>query len=172
MSRTAKTSIGMILALLAGWYFASPYFVVHQMRSAAQDRDAESLSEHVDFPALKENLKASLSARMMAEAAKTPGDKFAAAGSALAMTMMGPMIDAMITPQAVAMMMQGERPSPANDSQQSATQREPNVSSSYKGLNTFAITVSEPDESNGEFKLIFKRHGLFTWKLTSAEFPM
>ncbi len=174
MSRTVKIVIGTVIVLLLGWYVASPYIALHQMRAAAENRDAEALSEHIDFPALKEDLKASFSAKMMAEAAKAPSDEpFAAAGSALAMAMIGPMIDAMVTPQAVAMMMKGEKPSPANMAEQSSEpQREPNVSASYKGLNTFAVTVSEPEDQTSSFKLIFKRHGFFNWKLTSAELPM
>ena len=174
MSRSTKTIIGSVLALLAAWYFASPYVALQQMKSAAESGDAAALSEHIDFPALKEDLKASLSAKMMSEAAKAPTDEpFAAAGSMLAMAMVGPMIDAMITPQAVAMMMEGKRPTPGGASNQTSTpQRKPDVSASYKGLNTFAVTVSEPEDQSSSFKLIFKRHGLFTWKLTSAEFPM
>ena len=174
MSRTVKIVIGTVIVLLLGWYLASPYIALHQMRTAAENRDAEALSEHIDFPALKEDLKASFSAKMMAEAAKAQSDEpFAAAGSALAMAMIGPMIDAMVTPQAVAMMMKGEKPSPTNMAEQSSEpQREPNVSASYKGLNTFAVTVSEPEDQTSSFKLIFKRHGFFNWKLTSAELPM
>ena len=174
MSRTVKIVIGTVIVLLLGWYIASPYIALHQMRSAAENRDAEALSEHIDFPALKEDLKASFSAKMMTEAAKAPSDEpFAAAGSALAMAMIGPMIDAMVTPQAVAMMMKSEKPSPANLAEQSSdSKREPNVSASYEGLNTFAVTVSEPDDQTSSFKLIFKRHGFFNWKLTSAELPM
>ena len=174
MSRPVKAIIGSVLALLIGWYFASPYITLHQMKSAAETGDAAGLSEHIDFPALKEDLKASFSAKMMAEAAKAPSDEpFAAAGSVLAMAMIGPMIDAMITPQAVAMMMEGKKPTPVNDSNQASTpQRKPETSASYKGLNTFAVTVSEPEDQNSSFKLIFKRHGLFSWKLTSAELPM
>ena len=174
MSRTTKVVICTFIALLLGWYIASPYVSVYQMRSAAENRDAEKLSEYIDFPALKEDLKASFSAKMMAEAAKAPSDEpFAAAGSMFAMALIGPMIDAMVTPQAVAMMMKGEKPTPANMAGlPAASQSEPKISTSYKGLNTFAVTVSEPENQDSHFKLIFKRHGFFTWKLTSAELPM
>lgn len=174
MSRTLKISIGVILALFIGWYLASPYIAVHQIKSAAQSRDAEALSEHIDFPALKESVKASMSASIMSNASKSSSDEpFAAAGSALALAMIGPMVDAMITPQAIAMMMQGEEP--LSDQQQvepSAPKQDPDISSSYKDLDTFVITLKDNDKAKESASFILKRHGLFTWKLAALEFPM
>ena len=174
MSRTAKVLVGIVLAIVAGWYFASPYLVLHQMKSASEARDAEALSRHIDFPALKENLKASFAARVMADVAHAPDNEpFAAAGSALAIAMIGPMIDAMITPQAVAMMLQGETPDPGQSSgKYSASLLEPEISMGYRDLDTFAVTVSGPGLREDAVELILKRHGLFAWKLTAAELPL
>lgn len=175
MSRLLKIAVASVLALLIGWYVASPYITLHQMRSAAESRDAEELSEHIDFPAVKESLKASFSARMIAEAAKSPDDNpFAGAGAALAIAMIGPMIDSLITPQAIALMMKGEKPNrPQTDAEpKSASEDEPEVSSGYTGINTFEVDVSSKSDPDAKISLRFKRHGLFSWKLTSIDMPM
>ena len=175
MSRLAKILIAGAAVLLIGWYAVSPYITLHQMRSAAESKDAEELSEHIDFPAVKESLKASFSAKMMSEAANSPNDNpFAGAGAALAIAMIGPMIDALVTPQAIAMMMQGEKPPPqqAQVPAASTPNKEPNVSSGYTGINTFDVDVSDKDDPTAKIGLRFKRHGLFSWKLTSIEMPM
>lgn len=179
MSRLAKFIIILAIALLGSWYFVSPYFALHQMKSAAESGDAAAISEHIDYPALRENLKASLSAKMMSEASKASTDEPLSTAVAMAMigpmidALVGPIIDAMITPEAVAMMIEGKRPLLAGDSNQTfSTQSNSHVSSSYDGLNTFSVTVTEHQEQISSFKLIFKRHGLFTWKLTSIEFPI
>jgi|HigsolmetaAR201D_1030396.scaffolds.fasta_scaffold47403_1 hypothetical protein len=175
MSRSIKATIAGALLLLVGWYAASPYITLHQMRSAAENKNAEELSKHIDFPAVKESLKASFSAKMVAEAAKSPDDNpFAGAGAALAIAMIGPMIDALITPQTIAMMMQGEKPTvqQADTTTLSTPSKEPNVSSGYTGLNTFEVDISDKDDPSVKIGLRFKRHGLFSWKLTEIDMPM
>jgi hypothetical protein len=57
---TRKTKIGVVvsaLVFLAAYLFISPWLTVHQMRSAAELRNAEALAEHVDFPSLRQSLK-------------------------------------------------------------------------------------------------------------------
>ena len=175
MSRSVKIMLGAVLALLIGWYAASPYIALHQMRSAAESKDAAKLSEHIDFPSVKESLKASFSAAMMAEVAQSSqDDPFAGAGAALAIAMVGPMVDALVTPQAIAMMMQGEKPELERPHAQVASTpgQEPVVSSRYTGLNTFKVDVSDKSDPHAKIALRFKRHGLFSWKLTSVEMPL
>ena len=175
MSRSVKVLLGAALALLVGWYAASPYIALHQMRSAAESKDAATLSEHIDFPAVKESLKASFSAAMMAEVTQSSqDDPFAGAGAALAIAMVGPMVDALVTPQAIAMLMQGEKPELERyDVQVASTPRqEPAVSYGYTGLNTFKVDVSDKSDPNAKIGLRLKRHGLFSWKLTSVDMPL
>ncbi|HSQ98984.1 MAG TPA: DUF2939 domain-containing protein, partial [Sphingomicrobium sp.] len=52
------------------WYFESPAWTLKGMKDAAQSRDADALNAYIDYPALRQSLKAELMARMMAEAQK------------------------------------------------------------------------------------------------------
>lgn len=46
---------------LVGYVAAGPYWVMYRLRSAIQERDAEAISQYVDFPKLRESLKGELS---------------------------------------------------------------------------------------------------------------
>jgi len=178
MSRSLKILIAAVLMLLVGWYAASPYLAFHQMRAAAERKDAEAFSEFIDFPAVRESLKASLTAKMMEEVGSASDDNpLAGAGAAFAMAMMGPMIDALISPQGIMLMMQGRKlgervESAVDPSAATAPPRELTITSSYSDLDTFDVRVSPQDDPATQLGLRFKRHGLFSWKLTSIEIPM
>ena len=50
------TAVGVLLAGAA--LYAQPYLVVHQMYSAVESRDSAAIVSFVDFPALRESIKA------------------------------------------------------------------------------------------------------------------
>ena len=49
--------IGIVGALFAIYVAAAPYITVYQMKSAAESRDGEALSEHIEFPSVRQSLK-------------------------------------------------------------------------------------------------------------------
>lgn len=55
-----------LIAVIAagGWYWASPWWTLQSMKNAAEARDVDALSRHVDYPMLRENMKRQLRARM------------------------------------------------------------------------------------------------------------
>ena len=97
-----KIVIGASLLLLAaaatGWWWFSPYWTLRNMQSALAARDAEAFSRYVDFPSLRNDLKADMLAESAEEARKAKqegtGDGLAVLGAAMA----GPMIDGIISP--------------------------------------------------------------------------
>lgn len=55
----------LIAALLAGgWYWGSPWWTLQSMKEAAEARDIDTLSRHVDYTALRDSMKRRLRARM------------------------------------------------------------------------------------------------------------
>ena len=66
----AGLAVAVVIALGVAWYFASPWYTLKQMRSAAEANDAAALSSYIDYPSLREDLKSDLMAQMMAEASK------------------------------------------------------------------------------------------------------
>ncbi|HEU5068648.1 MAG TPA: DUF2939 domain-containing protein [Sphingomicrobium sp.] len=69
--KTAAAAV-ILLAVASGalWYFESPIWTLKRMRDAAQSRDADALNAYIDYPALRESLKAELMAQMMIAARK------------------------------------------------------------------------------------------------------
>ena len=52
----------IVIASGALWYFESPAWTLKGMKDAAQSNDADALNAYVDYPSLRESLKAELMA--------------------------------------------------------------------------------------------------------------
>lgn len=102
MTRRGWFILGAVLLLGAGagWYFGSPAYTLSQMKAAAEANDSDTLVSYIDFPSLREDLKAEFMAHLMAENAKDTSG-FGALGMELGSAMVGPMIDGMVTPAGV-----------------------------------------------------------------------
>src|SRR5437588_11765200 len=87
----------IVIASGALWYFESPAWTLKGMKDAAQSNDADALNAYVDYPSLRESLKAELMARMMAEARKDKSG-FGALGVDFGSAMIAPMIDTLVSP--------------------------------------------------------------------------
>jgi len=58
-------ALALIAAVAAGgWYWVSPWWAVQSMKDAAEARDVDALSRHIDYTALRENMKHRLRERM------------------------------------------------------------------------------------------------------------
>ena len=164
----------LIVALLFGaLYFASPYWSLFRMRKAVENNDAVYVSDHVDFPQLRESLKATFKTQMAKEVATSDADGFEALGAALGAMMIGPMVDALVTPEGLIGMMQGKdlgeidpaSPGSSDGSHSTPSEAEMNIAEmGYETLNRFVVKVGEASEEES-LSLVFNRHGLFFWKL-------
>lgn len=52
--------------------FASPYWTLRQLRAAATTGDPDAIEKHVDFPSLRESLKAEFQAKIVAPMLNDP----------------------------------------------------------------------------------------------------
>jgi hypothetical protein len=104
----------VIVALGAGWYFLSPAWTLRDMRAAAEANDPDALNAYIDYPAVREDLKAEIMARLMTEAQKGKIG-FGGLGMALGSAMIGPMIDGMVSPAGMhaALLAKRHRPTSA-----------------------------------------------------------
>lgn len=152
------------LALVAGWFAASPYWTLRQVSAAAKANDAERLSSYVDYPALREDVKAKLTARLLGATEKK--DPTAALGRAMGMALMAPMVDAFVSPAGLkAAFARMDKDGKAGSTAASNRPEEkPRIE--RLGLNSFR--VGDPDQPGSG--LVFKRNGL-TWKLAGIDLP-
>src|SRR5262249_31200995 len=113
---------------------------------------------------------------------KMRDNPFAGFAQIMVTAMIGPMVDAMISPEALATMIrQGKPPSPKRTSADPSppvapaaapgSSSEPRVTQAYEGLDIFKVTVSNPATSNDTLTFVLTRNGWFSWRLTSIRLP-
>ena len=174
MTNKAKLSLVAVLIVFGVWFFFTPHLAVSGMKSAAESRDAAKLSGYVNFPELKESLKATFNAKLASEVTKEKdGNPFAALGAAMAAAFVNPMIDALVTPESLAMMMEGDKPQPGKGgSQSSQSDSSADTSMSYESFDRFVVTVKKKGETGEPVGLVFNRDGMFSWKLSAIRLPI
>lgn len=162
-----------LAAMFAIYVAAAPYIAVHQMKSAAESRDGEALSEYIEFPSVRQSLKDQMNAVFMKEMTnELEGNPFAAVGAAFAGMMVDKMVDAVVTPAGITQLMSGEKPNPTENGESAgATAREPfaKASMSYESLSKFVVTVK--GDTGDEGKFVLRRRGI-GWKLTEILIPI
>nr|WP_313633340.1 DUF2939 domain-containing protein [Brevundimonas naejangsanensis] len=158
-------------------YAASPLLAARSLIQAAKTGDERALERQVDFPAFRASLKDELNARMMVEMRKDKrlGDSgLSGLGMLLAPALVGGAVDAFVTPQAIALMVQEgrapkpeiKRPEPQEPKSENKRVRQ---SWGYRDLDTFAVTLTRDDQPDEQVSLLMKRRNLFGWKLAAID---
>jgi len=177
MKKSHGVVLGFFVVALAAYTFASPYLALKDLRAAAQAGNAEGISDHVDFPAVRESLKNSVNA-MVAKDIERKGDgKYAKLGAAFASAFTGPLVEAYVTPQNIARMVQGQKVDPMFGKGQEAPPADaagkPAFRERYETMGRFVVESVGRDKDGKETVtgFVFSRQGLFGWKLTSLRLP-
>jgi len=163
-----------VLVLAVAYAAASPLLTVYYMKSAAEARDGEALSEYVDFPAVRQDLKDQLNVKLGREMAKEADDNaLAVLGGMLAGVMVNKMVDTFVTPTALIELMKGEVPkaSGGGRKESEATRKRPfgNASFRYEAWDRFSVIV--PNRKGEETRFTLRRRGI-GWKLAGIKLPM
>jgi hypothetical protein len=177
--KTLITLVALLLTVLAGtlvYAYASPYLTIGRVRRAAAAGDADTVNAHVDFPALRESIKGWMGVAMAQHMARSDmkNNPFAGVGAALATMMLDGVVTAMVTPETVRMMLEGQRPQPRR---RDGSQREPTPPSDtdmemgYESYDRFIVKVRDMRKPTNEFTMVWHRTG-FTWKLSAIRLPM
>ena len=154
----------IVIASSMLWYFESPAWTLKGMKDAAQSHDADALNAYIDYPALRESLKAQLMARMMVEARKDKSG-LGVLGVAVGSAMMGPMVDGLVSPAGMrAALLASTQENMAPAASALHVPEEPVIV--RRSFSEFIVTPkNEPNRG-----LVYKRHGLF-WMLSGVELP-
>lgn len=174
----------VVLALLIACVAAGPFITVHKIRDAVKARDQAALAAQVDFPLLRSNLKQQFNDRLTAEMASgQENNAFASFGLVLAGKLADVMVDALVTPAALARLMSGEkaarlpRREPDADVPEGGSgpdagvRREPLADASYhfSSPSRFVARVTGKDGKVVDF--VLTRDGL-SWRLTNILLPL
>lgn len=171
---------GLLLVVVGGYVAAGPYLTVSAIKDGIVEKDSEKLSDNIDFPALRQNMKDQLNAQVMQNATTELKDNpFAALAAGFASKMVDGIVDAFITPSGLAKIMEGKKPDVKksnNDKNTEAKNDAPkkedlfkNATYSYDSTSKFSIYV--PNDKGEEARFLLKRQD-FSWKLVSIEIPM
>jgi hypothetical protein len=164
----AFAAAALIVAAGVTWYLASPGWTLHEMKTAADANDADALSSYIDYPALRQDLKAEIMGQMMAEANRDKSG-FGGLGLAIGTAMVGPAIHRLVTPAGMRAALIAKR-------EEAHTKVAPRATSALRvpddpvivrrGFSEFLVASKQRPTSG----LVFKRHGL-SWKLSGVDLP-
>lgn len=179
-----RLGIGTVVvaaAALAAFLYYSPFIALRAMQSAIERRDAPALADYVDFPALRENLKNTFTAKLMAGDGSGKDSGMNAMVAAFGSVLIGKLVDAMITPEGLAELMRGKPlgAAKAGASGKKATApatsdtRRPEMEQTwrYETWNRVVVSTRERGSASPAASLVLERHGLANWKLTGFRFP-
>ncbi|WP_122466026.1 DUF2939 domain-containing protein [Brevundimonas lutea] len=171
--------VGLAVVAFVGVYTVSPVFAARALVADARSGDVEGLERRVDFPAVREDLKAQLQDRLRRELGDDRlSGSLAGLGLLLAPALIDGAVDAVVTPDAIAAIVRtAEAPDPGaavpapEAANPSELEDETEVRYSYRDLNTFGARVFDPAEPDQSVDLIMTRQGLFAWRLTRVVLP-
>jgi hypothetical protein len=168
MRIAALAALGLIVAAVVTWYLASPGWTLRQMKAAADANDPDALNPYIDYPALREELKAEISGRMIAEG-KKDRSPFRRLGLAIGTATIVPVIDELVTPagmRAALVAKRDQAQSIAVPLAASALRVPDDPVIERRGFSEFLVASKRHPKSG----LVFKRHGL-SWKLSGVDLP-
>ncbi len=174
--------IGLLLAAvlgLAAYVAAGPYLAIHGIRAALAEQDTGRMQKHVDFPALRVNLRAQVEDALARRAGtEVASNLFGAAALSIANSLLGRGVDTLVTPMGIAAVLEGRAtwkravgetvggdtyaPAVPADPLKEATHR-------YESLSRFTATIHDADGDPLVF--VFTRQGL-RWRLTDIRLPL
>lgn len=162
------------LIVFCTWLYFTPHLAVSGMRSAAEARDVAKLNEYINYPSLKESLKANFNAKLVSEVAKESGDNpFVVLGAAMVTAFIDPMIDEFVSPENLSMLMRGERLEIIDRSvKRKSSASDVETAMYYESFNRFVVAVKAKGSAEEPIGLIYTREGVFTWKLSALRLPI
>lgn len=164
----------LLLVAIAGFLYASPYLTLRSIGRAIDQRDAEAVYEYVDFPALRESVKAQALAHLQTEMDKPElkDNPFASFGQLMAVGIVNKLAETLVSPAGVMLMLKNGKPGKLGDvaaagagvDTQAATPRK-DYAVDYQSWSK-VLVHPKGDTSTG---FIFRRDGLWNWKLTAVK---
>lgn len=165
---------GLILVVIVGYVAAGPYLTVSAIKTGIVEQDAEKLSENIEFPTLRQNLKDQLNASVMKNAATELKDNpFAALAAGFASKMVDGLVESFVTPSGLAAIMEGKKPSKHSGTGNSTPPQKDDLFKdarfSYDSTSKFSIWVA--NDQGEEARFVLQRKG-FSWKLVNLIIPL
>lgn len=166
-----------LACLLLAYVAAGPWLTIRAIQDAVRTEDSRALSRQVDFPALRQSLRAQLSDAMVREAgANVQSSLLGAIGLRIAGSAAGAGVDTLVTPVGLSALMRGQRlwslaggASPLRAPDPAPTAPLEDAHYRYHSPSRFTATVR--DERGRPIEFVLTRKGL-QWKLSDIRLPI
>lgn len=169
-------------ALLAAGYIALPRYTIEQLEQAARNENTEQLQRHIDFPALRDNLKLRLQRRLRESMGEEIPEEFGELLSAGANLFIGPLLQQLVTPEGIGELLRGgeelrefERelygqssPSPRQLPEAKEDREAGWHLQRWRVAGANRVTADYGEEDAAELRLILERRGL-RWQLVDIQ---
>jgi hypothetical protein len=177
----------LLSAAFCVWVYYAPHLTVRAMQRAVERGDAAALARHVDFPAVREDLKAQFATAASARFGGDGRGGWRDVGAALASTAAAPAIDAIASEQGLLLLFAGRGlarewlPAPAApsradvdvdvdaDTHGSDLRR---IDAGYTDASTFVVRADIGGDPALPATLTLRRHRGLWWKLSGIALPL
>jgi hypothetical protein len=167
-----KKMVALVLligVLIGAWFYWSPRLAARDLRNAAQTGDVEDLQRLVDFPTVREHLKADWKVGMMRSMDTTDQSGLGSFGMAFGGMMMERFVNDIVSPSGIAALVRHGSVDTTSTASPSASSTE--IRMGYRDLNTFVITTRDLDNPPSDtVNFVLKRRGL-SWRLVRVAMP-
>ena len=161
----ASTAIATIAG--GGIYYA-PYLTIDRMQNAATNRNADALSQQIDFTALRISIKENIQAQVIKQIAGA-GTRSPKLTPDLIEKMVSPMVDKIITPEGLEQLMLDKIPETKLDlGNLDRDIAKSDINMGYESLDRFVVHITDKVDRSKDVSLILKRDGI-AWKLAGID---
>lgn len=171
----------LLSAAFCVWVYYAPHLTVRAMQRAVERGDAAGFARHVDFPAVREDLKVQFATAASARFGGDGSGGWRDFGAALASSAAAPAIDAAVSEQGLMLLFAGRglvrelMPSTgaaATDASASPTPRARRAEGGYVDGSTFVVRVDIGGDPALPATLTLRRHRGLWWKLSGIALPL
>ncbi|MEL0071044.1 MAG: DUF2939 domain-containing protein [Betaproteobacteria bacterium] len=173
-----RSLILFLVICLVGYLGAGPFLTLNSIKNAVETSDSVQLSEDIDFPAVRQNIKEQFSTAMTSKAESELSDNsFAALAVAFSDKLVEGILDTFVTPTGITSLLSGENPLSKKADSQTENEKSQqqqladlweNSRFSYESIDRFSIWVK--GENGAEVRVVLKRDGL-KWRVTNFVLP-
>jgi hypothetical protein len=171
--RSPFSTLLVLAVLFAGvWLYFTPYLAMNKLQKAARQGDEDAMAELVDFPALRESVKGNVRSAV-SNAVGREHNPIGVLGGILAGAVAGPVVDAVVTPQGIAALTEGERPGQRREGSGDSRLRVKNVKvkRGYEGMDLFVVHFVDRQSGDERMALLMRRDGIVHWRLSGIRLP-
>lgn len=172
-----RLALAFVVVAGAAYLYAMPYLAFDQLKTAAEKGDERALSRLVDFSSLRDSIRGEVRAEVQRRMSLDgPASSMGGLSGLVAGGLTARVTNALVSPHAIASMVQGGRPlaarlrsGPVRDG--AAAQRAPvAITRGYETPSRFVVRVADQATGTARVSLVMRRSGWAQWRLDAVRF--